>query len=223
MTNDAKGGRITAFCDGGSRGNPGPAGYGVWIESADGSPLAELAEFIGTKTNNVAEYSGLLAALAWAVANGAGELRVVSDSELMVKQMKGQYSVKSPDLKPLYEEAKRRAAKLGRFEMQHVLRGKNKEADRLANEAMDRGTGKRAAGRPEIARASAVAVVALRADPASKPQGNGPQVSRPAATALAEQQPLPREITGFVKNGVVHLVEGELPEGTFVRVLPARR
>jgi ribonuclease HI len=233
MTNDAKGGRVTAFCDGGSRGNPGPAGYGVWIENADGSPLAELAEFIGTKTNNVAEYSGLLAALEWAVANGAGELRVVSDSELMVKQMKGQYSVKSPDLKPLYEEAKRRAAKLGRFEMQHVLRGKNKEADRLANEAMDRGTGKRAAGRPEIGRANAVKPSAAAAASPSQAQGaglektalqnTGPQISRPAAAALPEQQPLPREVTGFVKNGVVHLVEGELPEGTFVRVLPARR
>ncbi len=214
MTNDAKGGRVTAFCDGGSRGNPGPAGYGVWIESADGSPLAELAEFIGIRTNNVAEYSGLLAALDWAVAHGASELRVVSDSELMVKQMKGQYSVKSPDLKPLYEEAKRRVAKLGRFEMQHVLRGKNKEADRLANEAMDRGTGKRPASRPDIARPAP-------AKPATAPASAS--AAKPQSAAPVQQKPLPEEVTGFVKNGVVHLVEGELPEGTFVRILPGRR
>ena len=83
-------GRVTAFCDGGSRGNPGPAGFGVFIQAENGTALAELSEFIGTRTNNVAEYSGLLAALDWAVTNGARELRVVSDSELMVKQIKGQ-------------------------------------------------------------------------------------------------------------------------------------
>ncbi len=193
-------GRVTAFCDGGSRGNPGPAGYGVFVEGENGAPLAELSDFLGVRTNNVAEYQGLLAALGWAIEHGAGALRVVSDSELMVKQMKGQYSVKSPDLKPLYEEAKRRVAKLDRFEMQHVLRGKNKEADRLANEAMDRGMGKGPAGHPG----------------AAKPLF----VSAAKAAAPAE---LPKEVTGFVKNGVVHLVEGELPEGTFVRILPGRR
>jgi len=216
-------GRVTAFCDGGSRGNPGPAGYGVFVQGEDGASLAELNDFLGVKTNNVAEYSGLLAALDWAIANGAGELRVVSDSELMVKQMKGQYRVHSPELRPLYEEAKRRAAKLGKFEMQHVLRGKNKEADRLANEAMDRGTGKGPAGRPPAlaAKAPAAALVSAPARPAT------PAVSRQPAlfpAPLTEQpgRELPSEVTGFVKNGVVHLVEGELPEGTFVRILPSR-
>ncbi len=206
-------GRVTAFCDGGSRGNPGPAGYGVFIQGENGAPLAELSDFLGVKTNNVAEYSGLLAALEWALANGARELRVVSDSELMVKQIKGQYSVKSPDLKPLYEEAKRRAAKLARFEMQHVLRGKNKEADRLANEAMDRGMGRCAAPRP-----------------APQPTPAKPAAAIPRPAPARTQAPLPlaapgplKEVTGFVKNGVVHLVEGELPEGTFVRVLPAKQ
>ncbi len=210
--NRKNGSRVTAFCDGGSRGNPGPAGYGVFVQGEDGAPLAELSDFLGVKTNNVAEYSGLLAALEWAVAHGAGELKVVSDSELMVKQMKGQYRVKSPELLPLYEEAKHRAAKLAKFEMQHVLRGKNKEADRLANEAMDRGTGKGPAGRPTAS--------ASTKTPAAAP-------AHPAAPALRQQpglfkEPL-SEVTGFVKNGVVHLVEGELPEGTFVRILPSRR
>ena len=121
---------------------PVPRVTAWFVQGEDGAPLAELSDFLGVRTNNVAEYQGLLAALAWAVEHGVDALRVVSDSELMVKQIKGQYSVKSPDLKPLYEEAKRRAAKLDRFEMQHVLRGKNKEADRLANEAMDRGMGR---------------------------------------------------------------------------------
>ena len=89
--------------------------------------------------NNYAEYSGLLAVLEWALGNGAKQMRVVSDSELMVKQMKGLYKVKSPGLIPLWQEAKRRAARLERFEMRHTLRGGNKEADRLANEAMDKG------------------------------------------------------------------------------------
>ena len=189
---------ITAYCDGGSRGNPGPAGYGVSIENATGHPIADLSEFLGVKTNNFAEYSGLLAALEYALSHGHPRLRVVADSELMVKQMKGQYQVKSPDLRPLWEEAKRRAARLERFEIQHVLRGKNKRADALANQAMDRGTGKtvKEVGGREAASASF--------SPAPSP--------RPAKAAEK------RTLKGFVKNGVVHLLEGELPENCFVRV-----
>jgi ribonuclease HI len=133
---------FTAHCDGGSRGNPGPSGYGAVVEDAQGNVVARLSAFLGRQTNNYAEYSGLLAVLAWAIEHNARRLRVVSDSELMVKQMKGQYKVKSPGLLPLWEEAKRRAARLDRFEMRHTLRGGNKEADRLANDAMDKGMGK---------------------------------------------------------------------------------
>lgn len=207
---------MTAFCDGGSRGNPGPAGYGVFIQGEDGVALAELSDFLGVKTNNVAEYSGLLAALEWALANNARELRVVSDSELMVKQMKGQYRVKSPELLPLYEEAKRRVVKLGKFEMQHVLRGKNKEADRLANEAMDRGMGRSV----PLASAGRVPSGTAVAKPASVAPIPRAAPSRQQVTLPLAPVDLPKEVTGFVKNGVVHLVEGELPEGTFVRILP---
>ena len=133
----------TAHCDGGSRGNPGPSGYGAVIEDPEGHVVARLSEFLGIQTNNYAEYSGLLAVLSWAVANRAKHLRVVSDSELMVKQMKGQYKVKSPGLLPLWQEARRLAARLDGFEMRHTLRGGNKEADRLANEAMDTGMRKK--------------------------------------------------------------------------------
>ena len=133
----------TAHCDGGSRGNPGPSGYGAVIEDGQGRVVARLREYLGVRTNNYAEYAGLLAVLKWASENGAKRLRVVSDSELMVKQMKGHYKVASPILRPLWEEAKRLAARLERFEMRHTLRGGNKEADRLANEAMDRGMGQK--------------------------------------------------------------------------------
>ena len=132
-------GWFTAHCDGGSRGNPGPSGYGAVVEDPTGRVAAELSRFLGIQTNNFVEYSGLLAVLEWAHANGVARLRVVSDSELMVKQMKGQYKVKSPGLLPLWQEARRQAARLENFEISHTLRGGNKTADRLANEAMDKG------------------------------------------------------------------------------------
>ena len=134
---------FTAHCDGGSRGNPGPSGYGAVIEDSQGQVVARLSKFLGIQTNNYAEYSGLLAVLQWALENGSKRLRVVSDSELMVKQMKGLYKVKSPGLLPLYQEAKRLAKQLDGFEMRHTLRGGNKLADQLANDAMDEGMGKK--------------------------------------------------------------------------------
>lgn len=135
------GGWFTAHCDGGSRGNPGPAGYGAVIVDPEGRAVARLCEYLGRQTNNYAEYKGLLAVLEWALANGVRRLRVTSDSELMVRQMKGRYKVKNPGLRLLWDEAQRRALKLAGFEMRHTLRGGNKEADRLANEAMDKGQG----------------------------------------------------------------------------------
>jgi ribonuclease HI len=139
---------IIAYCDGGSRGNPGPAGFGVYIQDSAGRVLAELSQYLGKQTNNFAEYSALLAALEFAIAQGHRSLRVISDSELMVKQMKGQYRVNSPELRPLYEEARRRVPQLEHFQIQHVLREKNRHADRLANLAMDRGMGRAPAANP---------------------------------------------------------------------------
>jgi ribonuclease HI len=139
-------GWFTAHCDGGARGNPGPAGFGAVIEDPEGKVVARLSEYLGKQTNNFAEYSGLLAVLDWALKNSVKRLCVVSDSELMVRQMKGHYKVKAPGLLPLWQEAQKRAARLEDFEMRHTLRGGNKEADRLANEAMDRGQGLRDRG-----------------------------------------------------------------------------
>ena len=107
------GGSAEASIDGGSRGNPGPAGYGVRLELEDGT-VVELKASLGTCTNNVAEYSGLLAALDWAVVRGVSRLHVRSDSELLVRQMRGEYRVKSPGLQPLHEQARRLARRIAR-------------------------------------------------------------------------------------------------------------
>jgi probable phosphoglycerate mutase len=201
---------ISAHCDGGARGNPGPAGYGALIQGADGSVIAELSEFLGFKTNNFAEYSGLLGCLQYALDHGHRRLRLVSDSELMVKQIQGKYQVKSPDLKPLYDEAKRRIAKLEGFEISHALRHKNKEADRLANEAMDRGM-KRPGSSPAVA--SATPYPARSAAPPVPIAA----VSRPAPPAVAKADAMLR---GFTRDGVVHVLGGDkLPDGIFVKII----
>src|SRR5438270_3248483 len=139
---DQPGAWITAHCDGGARGNPGPAGFGAIVHDGTGTKLAELSDFLGIQTNNVAEYSGLLAVLDYALAHNHRRVRVVSDSELMVKQIQGKYQVKSPGLRPLYEQARKKIAQLEKFEITHALRHKNQDADRLANDAMDRGMGR---------------------------------------------------------------------------------
>jgi probable phosphoglycerate mutase len=207
-------GWFTAHCDGGSRGNPGPAGYGAVIEDPQGRVVARLSEYLGKQTNNYAEYSGLVAVLKWAVGNGVKRLRVVSDSELMVRQMKGQYKVGSPGLRPLWEEAQRVSRSLESFNMTHTLRAGNAEADRLANEAMDRGMGK-------------------SGEPGTREQGNKEtrdragrlsDVSGPSQRLVnSEPRPEPRPerqvLEGYVKGGVVHLLEGELPDGIFVKVI----
>jgi len=131
-----RGAAARANVDGGSRGNPGPAGYGVHIEQDDGT-VVELKESLGLTTNNVAEYSGLIAALRWAASHGVSRLHVRADSELLVKQMRGEYRVKSPGLQPLFEQARALARQIGSVTFEHVRREFNKDADRLANEAMD--------------------------------------------------------------------------------------
>jgi probable phosphoglycerate mutase len=196
---------FTAHCDGGSRGNPGPSGYGAVVEDAGGQVVARLSGYLGRQTNNFAEYSGLLAVLNWALEHGHKRLRVVSDSELMVKQMQGKYKVGSPGLLPLWQDARRLAARLERFEMRHTLRGGNQEADRLANEAMDKGMGKTAGA------ASAVGGV-------SGAKGSTGAPGRQAAPP-AQARPPRLVLEGYVKDGVVHLLGGELPDGVFVKVI----
>jgi probable phosphoglycerate mutase len=194
---------INAHCDGGARGNPGPAGFGALIQDDQGMVLAELSEFLGIRTNNYAEYSGLLACLQYALDHDYSHLRVVSDSELMVKQIQGKYKVNSPDLKPLWQEARNRIAKLEAFEISHALRHKNKDADRLANEAMDRGMKRpHAPGTP--------APPPLKATPYPTKSEVPPD---PYAKADAM-------LRGFTKDGVVHILGGAtLPDGVFVKII----
>jgi ribonuclease HI len=201
---------INAHCDGGARGNPGPAGYGAVIQDDHGAILAELSEFLGMRTNNFAEYSGLLACLQYALDHHHPRLRVVSDSELMVKQIQGKYKVNSPDLRPLWQEAKNRIARLEAFEISHALRHKNKDADRLANQAMDRGmnrgqsgdTGPQAPGQP--------APSTLKARPYPTKSETPPDPYPKADTMLR----------GFTKDGVVHILgNATLPDGVFVKII----
>ena len=131
---------MVAYIDGGARGNPGPAGFGVRIEEQDGTLVEEFSEAIGVATNNVAEYRGLLAALEWASARGLTALHVRSDSLLLVQQIKVAYKVKHPGLVPLYAKARLLAHQIGHVTFEHVGRAKNAHADRLANQAMDTAT-----------------------------------------------------------------------------------
>ncbi len=121
-----------AYIDGGSRGNPGPAGAGVYFPG-----IVSVAEYLGEQTNNFAEYTALVTALKFAVAMGCDDLEVFSDSELVVKQIRGEYRVKNPNIIPLYQSAKMWMRLIGRCSIEHVRREFNKDADRLANDAMD--------------------------------------------------------------------------------------
>ena len=135
----------TAHIDGASRGNPGPASYAAIIYGPDGSQVFQIGKYLGRDTNNVAEYYALIAALDYAANHAIKRLRVNSDSELLVRQMQGRYKVKSPDLRPLFERAANLARSLEYFALQHVPREMNRDADRLANEALDRTDGRPAA------------------------------------------------------------------------------
>lgn len=180
---------LIAHSDGGARGNPGPAGFGVVIEDESGHKVAELSEYLGHQTNNFAEYQGLIAALEYALQHGPKALKLISDSELLVRQIKGIYKVKNPTLQDLHARAKELIAQLEWFFIGHALREHNRDADRLANEAMDRGTGRVARTRPEVL-------------------SKGPS---PASPGL-------QEFHGIVRNGVVELLNGKLPEGTQVQL-----
>jgi ribonuclease HI len=128
---------VTVSIDGGARGNPGPAGYGAIFKDAAGKKIAELSRYLGIQTNNYAEYSGLIAALEFAVSHDYKALKVFSDSELLVRQITGVYKVRSPELRELYDKARALIRKLESFRIEHVRREFNREADRLANQAMD--------------------------------------------------------------------------------------
>src|SRR5216684_5721677 len=181
---------LVAHIDGGARGNPGPAGYGVVIEDESGRKVDALSEYLGHQTNNFAEYQGLIAALEYAIKHGHKALKLISDSELLVRQIKGIYKVKNATLHDLHGRAKELIAQLDWFSIGHALREQNRDADRLANEAMDKGMGR-------VARA-----------PLRQAEG---ELSPSNASNL---NPVAQELEGVIRNGVVELVKGKLPEGT---------
>jgi ribonuclease HI len=178
-----------ANIDGGSRGNPGPAAYGVLVRDARGEVVAKLKKHIGRSTNNVAEYYGLIAAMDYAQSHGVRAMRIESDSELLVKQMRGLYKVKSVDLQPLFERAKKMSQAFESFRIDHVYREQNREADALANEALDEAEG--------------------------KPRPAGP--SAPKSDSLEKTGP--RRIQARFRGGVLYLLEDvALQDGTVVEV-----
>ena len=181
---------LIAHSDGSARGNPGPAGYGVVINDQSGRKVAHLSEYLGHQTNNFAEYQGLIAALEYAIEHGPKALKLISDSELLVRQIKGIYKVKNAVLQDLHGRAKELIAQLEWFSIGHALREQNTEADRLANEAMDQGMGR-------VARA-------------------------PSPANLPAEMQSSQEFEGVIRNGVVELTKGQLPEGTRVQVRAKR-
>jgi ribonuclease HI len=191
---------LIAHSDGGARGNPGPAGYGVVIQDQSGRQVAALSEYLGHQTNNFAEYQGLIGALEYALQHGPKALKLISDSELLVRQIKGIYKVKNPTLRDLHARAQELIAQLDWFSIGHALREHNQEADRLANEAMDKGMGR-------------VARALLPVNPAP-----GKDHVTSAASAARFSSQAPQELEGIVRNGVVELANGKLPEGTRVQV-----
>jgi len=185
-----------ANIDGGSRGNPGPAAYGVVIRDGSGELVAKLKKYIGRMSNNVAEYYGLIAALDYAHSHKMRALRIESDSELLVKQMRGQYKVKSADLQPLFERAKKMTQGFESFRIDHVYREQNREADALANEALDAAEGV-VPSAPGAKKGET---------PAAKPEAPG-------------AKPEPRRIRARFRGGVLYLLEDvELPDGMVVDV-----
>jgi ribonuclease HI len=187
-----------ANVDGGSRGNPGPAAYGVVIRNPRGEVVARMKKYIGRMTNNVAEYYGLIAALDYAQAHGFRALRVESDSELLVNQMRGRYRVKSADLRPLFERAKKMSQTFEFFKIEHVYREQNAEADKLANEALDETSGGKA-NAPEM-RSSKIET------------GNAQSQTRDATSAI--------KIRARFRSGVLYPLEHlNLPDGAEVEIL----
>jgi ribonuclease HI len=192
---------LIAHSDGGARGNPGPAGYGVVIEDESRQKVAQLSEYLGHQTNNFAEYQGLIAALEYALQHGPKALKLISDSELLVRQIKGIYKVKNPTLKDLHARAQELIGQLEWFSIGHALREQNQEADRLANEAMDKGMGRsvpRMASLPKLG-------------PSDDRAGRGEPPTRSST-------PTQQEFEGIVRNGVIELLNGKLPEGTRVQI-----
>jgi len=221
---------FVAHVDGASRGNPGPASYAVILRGPDGAARFEVGKYIGRATNNVAEYYGLITALDYAASQGIDRLLVRSDSELLVRQMQGRYKVKSADLQPLHERARKLAHGFAYFAIEHVRREQNREADELANIALDR-TRSHGSGTAEADAKSVGTSDAMRAAKADAGSDSGTEAKRstksdpksdrksearsgPAQTAAGE-----RAIRARYSSGALHPLEAlDLAEGEIVEI-----
>jgi len=191
-----------ANVDGASRGNPGPASYAVIVRSPDGATRFESGKYIGRATNNVAEYYALISALDYAVAQGIERLLVRSDSELLVRQMEGRYKVKSPDLRPLYEQARKLARSLAYFSIEHVPRERNSEADELANVALDRTSSSGA----NIAAGAKLQAPEKTESEAAANRG-AIASARSASARTSGERPTERLVRARYSGGALHLLE----------------
>jgi len=202
--------------DGASRNNPGPAAYGVVIRGPDGAAVRSLSRYIGVKTNNEAEYLGLVAALDYATRHGITKLRVRSDSELLVRQMQGHYKVRSGSLRLLHEQARKLARHFAYLCFEHVHREQNVEADRLANQALDR------AGTSATDIAARLGRPPASSAPALRDAGAGP-ARRGAAARGARQERETRTVRARYENGAFIPVEPlDLAEGEEVEITLSR-
>jgi len=211
-----------ANIDGGSRGNPGPASYGVVVRDAKGEIVAKLKKYIGRATNNVAEYYGLIAALDYAQAHNIRALHVESDSELLVKQMRGQYKVKSEELRPLFERAKKMTGGFDSFGINHVYREQNKEADALANEALDETAGSGAASGSNSTSGVLMSAKATGGKGSTEALAGEAKESKSAAPAkpAAKLDPsIPRKVRARFRSGILYPLEDlDLEDGCEVEI-----
>jgi ribonuclease HI len=210
-----------ANIDGGSRGNPGPASYGVVVRDADGQVVAKLKKYIGRATNNVAEYYGLIAALDYAQAHAIRALHIESDSELLVKQMRGQYKVKSEELRPLFERAKKMSATFDSFGINHVYREQNQDADALANEALDETAGTPAGGGAMSAKSTGgkAAASAAATDGAVASASAAKAPAAPAKPAVKHDPSIPRKVKARFRSGILYPLEDlDLEDGCEVEI-----
>jgi len=204
---------FVAYVDGASRGNPGPASYAVILRGPDGATRFERGKYIGRATNNVAEYYGLITALDYAATESISRLLVRSDSELLVRQMQGRYKVKSADLRPLHERARKLAQSFVYFAIEHVPREQNREADELANVALDRTDPRTSANTDPGTR------FAAKTD-----ERHGPNRSSPIAAA--QKTSGERLIRARYSAGALHLLDAlDLSEGEIVElsIRPSRK
>lgn len=214
---------LTIYVDGGARGNPGPAGAGVVIQTSAGQPVHEAAYFLGSQTNNFAEYVALIRALERAARTGPKSVTIHSDSELLVRQITGDYQVRAANLRPLFEQVQVLLLKLPRWQIRHVRREQNRRADELANLAMDEGrdvivfdadgAAASTTAQPGVAAAQPAPAAACAPQPARQRAPSSKGTGRLTIQLAAATPPSPDACPSAAAHGVTRVIGQTLPEG----------